>query len=436
MRLAARTQAAIEIIESVENDRRPADRFIYSYFRNRRYAGAKDRAAISGLVYEVLRRREELVWRLGSNISSRLRVLACLIVTENLSKRSIAELCNGEKYGPEKLSSCEENILFNTTIAKKIIPDWARANYPEWLDESFHAAFESHKIPEMLALNRRAPLDLRVNTLLTSVDEVARKLNEAKYEFSFGEWAPTCLRLHKHREISRHELFINGDIEIQDQGSQIVASLCDVKEGDQVVDYCAGAGGKTLALSAIMKGTGQIYAVDKEYQRVRRLKARLERSRVRNVQCITRSVKGNLRIRNLARRAQRVLVDVPCSGSGIWRRNPEDRGRLSSSLLGKYIDLQKMLLREAADLVCPGGRLIYCTCSIIPDENESQALAFSTEMDDFKILNAREIWKNTLGQVPDFVNQFAHLSPYKSDTDGFFVAVFERRTDINVKSFN
>jgi 16S rRNA (cytosine967-C5)-methyltransferase len=426
MQPAARIQAAIEILRELSETSRPVDRSMAAYFRVRRYAGGKDRAAISQRVYDVLRRRGELMWRCGEDAGPRLQVLASLVLDGSLSAADMAQLCDGERHAPVPLDATERARLDGLSEDRGAIPDWVTGNYPAWLDDALTQSFGAAKLDEMRAMNLRAPVDLRVNSLKTTADKVLRALDEDGIAAAPGALARDCLRLDEPHDLSRHKQFTSGRIEIQDQGSQLIALMCQAQPGEQIVDFCAGAGGKTLALAAAMAGRGQVYALDTDARRLGRLKQRLDRAGARNVQLHALTGDADPWLDGLAGTAHRVLVDAPCSGSGAWRRQPDTRWRLTPEMLEGYAEAQGAILRRAAALVRPAGRLVYATCSILAAENQQQAERFLAESADFSLLPAHEVWAQALGDPPDFARDYLHLTPARSGTDGFFVAVFER----------
>ncbi|MDA1100535.1 MAG: RsmB/NOP family class I SAM-dependent RNA methyltransferase [Proteobacteria bacterium] len=428
----ARIQAAIELLDQIADAAAPADHLVAGFFRGRRYAGSKDRRSVTETVYDVLRRKGEYAWWADGTDSRRL-VLAHLMAKDNANAGDIATLFSGEKFCPASLDDGEHAALAQMPLAAaKAAPAWVRGNYPEWLAASLVRRFGSELEGEMAALQGRAEVDLRVNILKSTPAKVAAELKGHDIGTVPGAFAPTALRLDSHRTMSKHALYLSGAIEIQDEGSQLVALLCAVGPGQQVVDYCAGAGGKSLALAAQMENKGQIFAFDSEPRRLEPLRTRLQRAGVRNVQVHALGDRSAVAaLSGLTGKADRVLLDVPCSGSGAWRRNPESKWRLSEEQLLRYGAAQGRILRSTAPLVRAGGRLIYATCSILMEENEDQIEGFLAEQPAFSVLPISRVWDEVMTS-PDRPtcpcdDPYLRLTPARHGTDGFFVAVLERR---------
>ena len=423
----ARLQAAIDLLDEIGGSAVPADRLVGNYFRSRRYAGSKDRRAVSEMVYDVIRRRGEYAWAVGGT-GSRQLALAHLMSRPDAGAAAVANLFDGAKYCPGELNAEEQALLAAMTGSWDGAPAWAAGNYPEWLAPSLTRRFGAHLEGEMSAMGARADVDLRVNVLKTDAARVAASLAKDDIATTPGALAPTALRLADRRSLANHPLYQSGAIEIQDEGSQLVALLCAARAGQQVVDYCAGAGGKSLALAAGMGNKGQIFAFDNNPRRMRPLRERLQRAGARNIQlhaladAAARKVLADLR-----GKADRVLLDVPCSGSGAWRRNPESKWRLSPEQLVHFGRTQTEILNLAAPLVSPGGRLIYATCSILMEENEDRIEAFLAEQSGFEVLSISEVWADTLGGDAPCDDPYLRLTPARHGTDGFFLAVLQRK---------
>jgi 16S rRNA (cytosine967-C5)-methyltransferase len=341
---------------------------------------------------------------------------------------AVANLFDGAKYCPGELNAEEQALLAAMTGSWDGAPAWAAGNYPEWLAPCLTRRFGTDLEGEMSAMGARADVDLRVNVLKTDAARVAASLAKDDIATTPGALAPTALRLADRRSLANHPLYQSGAIEIQDEGSQLVALLCAARSGQQVVDFCSGAGGKSLALAAGMVNKGQIFAFDNNPRRMRPLRERLQRAGVRNIQlhaladAAARKVLADLR-----GKADRVLLDVPCSGSGAWRRNPESKWRLSPEQLEHFGRTQTEILNLAAPLVAPGGRLIYATCSILMEENEDRIEAFLAEQSGFEVLSISEVWAETLGGDAPCDDPYLRLTPARHGTDGFFLAVLQRR---------
>ncbi|MEE8445942.1 MAG: RsmB/NOP family class I SAM-dependent RNA methyltransferase [Alphaproteobacteria bacterium] len=437
---AARIQAAIDLVGDIETSLQPggaaADRIVSRYFRARRFAGAGDRATITDLVYLVLRQRGRLFWLLGEAgdgdpLSARGLILAALVHPRDMAVADVAGLFTGEGYGPAHLDDRERLLLDRLAAVSaggKEMPRWARLNYPEWLDAPLAARFGDDLEAELGALNQRAPLDLRVNTLKTSREAAADALATLGAAAEMCPLSPLGLRLAARRPVADSAPFRAGEVEPQDEGAQIAAALVDARSGMQVVDLCAGAGGKTLALAAAMKNGGQIHAFDRDRGKCRALRSRIQRAGVRNTQVLGHP--GANKLAALEGKADRVLLDVPCGGSGTWRRNPHLRWRYGADSLAGFGSRQTKLLTTGAGLVKPGGRLVYVTCSVLGAENEERIGDFLTARGDFVLLPFADVWKSALATaLPDSaatLSECLQLTPLRHGTDGFFVAILER----------
>ncbi len=433
---AARVGAAIELVAEIEKSiagaGAAADALVRSFFKNRRYAGSKDRAAVSDLVYAVLRRRALLTWRLGQagcEGSPRLLVLAALAVPgpgQEQGREPAPERLFGQgPYAAPELDAGELAALGALREASPAAPpEWVAGEYPEWLAGELSDRFGDSLAAEAAALTERAAVDVRVNTLKAAREEALGKLAEAGFEAELCTLSPVGLRLVERRQIMASKPFRGGLVEVQDEGSQIAALLVAARPGMQVCDLCAGAGGKTLALAAAMENKGQILAVERNAGRRRRMKTRLTRAAVRNVQIMDKAPP------ELAGRADRVLVDAPCTGSGTWRRSPDARWRLDADMLARHTVRQGALLDRGAALVAPGGRLVYVTCSLLPAENEAPVAAFLDRQPEFSAVPAAAAWRGALDEAPPEgadLGDFILLTPARHGTDGFVIAVLERR---------
>ncbi len=438
MRPGARVAAAIEILSEIESGAAPADRAFARYFRTRRYAGSKDRGAVSDLVYGVLRRRGELEWRLSGGAvppasaqaaPKGRRLLLAQLALEGHAAHDIAGLFDGEHHAPPPLDGGERDLVSVLEATRtNAPPDWAAGNYPAWLDEALRRRFGADLLPELVALNGRAPLDLRVNTLKAKREQVLDRLSADDIDAAPCPLSPHGIRLSQAAAITPHSIFRDGWVEVQDEGSQIVALLAGATPGMTVVDLCAGAGGKALALAAAMENRGQIFACDVSRRALDRLAARRNRAGVRNLQVqLLSDQRGAAALADAHGLADRVLLDVPCSGSGAWRRNPDAKWRLTPAALDAHAARQRRLLSEGAALVRPGGRLIYATCSVLPGENEDQVDAFLAANADFVTRPVAEVWREVLPGDCPARGETLLLTPHRTDTDAFFVAVLDRR---------
>jgi 16S rRNA (cytosine967-C5)-methyltransferase len=428
---AAKLAAAIEVFENLETERRPANDALKSWGLAHRFAGSGDRAGIAGLVYDALRRRASSAFIMGSD-SPRAILLGMLKRERGLDTDAIAKLADGTQYAPAALSDDERTRLDVAEIAGA--PPHVAGDYPEWLEPHFIRVFGDARAAEGAALASRAPLDLRVNPLKADRDKVANMLSDLKPEPS--HWSPWGLRVRlsadaKSPAIHAEPAFLKGMIEVQDEGSQIAALFSGAKPGEQVIDLCAGAGGKTLALAAMMANKGQIYATDDDKRRLAPIHERLARSGARNVQVRTpKSVGGE--IDDLASRLDLVLIDAPCTGTGSWRRNPDAKWRMRPGALEQRQKEQVEILDRAVPLLKAGGRIAYITCSVLDDENGAQVRSFVSRHPEFSVQPPADV-ANALGERAFMFAKAVRLSeegilmtPRTTETDGFFVSVLKR----------
>lgn len=428
---SARTQAAIEILASLEATRAPADRIVQDYFRQRRFIGSKDRRAISEMLFGVMRARARLDWWLdragAAELDARRRVLAYIAI---VGEASPADVFDGSKFGPARLSAEEARLaeaLQGRSLDHPEQPEWLRLETPEWLWPALQATLGGVTEAELAALNQPAGLDLRVNRLQGEREEAQAKLAEAGIQTLPGSLSPLCLRADGRKPIAGLEAFREGLVEVQDEGSQVVALLTGAAPGMRVCDFCAGAGGKSLAMAAEMANKGHIVACDTSKGRLDRCAARFKRAGVFNIHRRPLKSARDVWVKKHRRDFDRVLVDAPCSGSGTWRRNPDAKWRLRESDIDELIALQAEILDSAARLVRPGGRLVYATCSFLEVENQRQADRFLAEHDDFRTLDLEQVWSETLPGAPPCPGPYLQLLPGRDGTDGFFAAIFERQ---------
>lgn len=427
----ARLAAAIEVFETIARERRPAAEALKAWGLTHRFAGSGDRAAVAGLVYDALRRRASSASIMDSD-TPRAILLGMLKRERGLDIDAIAALADGSKYAPEPLSEVERANLQSHDAATA--PPYVAGDYPQWLDPYFERAFAAQRADEGAALSSRAPLDLRVNTLKADRETVAAALSE------FGPkptpWSPTGLRIRlaadaKNPAIHVETVFLKGHVEIQDEASQLAAMFSQAKPGEQVVDLCAGAGGKTLALAALMQNKGQIFATDEDKRRLAPIHDRVSRSGARNVQVRPPKSVGT-ELADLAGHMDLVLIDAPCTGTGTWRRNPDAKWRVRPGALEQRQKDQLDVLDRAVPLVKAGGRIAYVTCSVLEEENGDQVRAFLLRHPQFAPQPPRQIVE-VLGETASRFTAAARLSdlglsmsPHKTGTDGFFVSVLRR----------
>lgn len=422
---AARVKSAIDILEALTPSAKPADRFLNEWARSHRYAGAKDRQAIFELVYTVLRRRAECAFTAGDE-NARSLVLGAMKLEGGHSIEQVECLFTGGAYAAAPVSA-EERAAYARALCDKNIPDWVKGNYPQWLEGQLRESLPD-VLGEMHALSHRAPLDLRVNRLRGGRTRALAVLAGENITASPTPLSPDGVRILGRARVTAAAAFVKGLVEVQDEGSQLAGLLACARPGQQVVDLCAGGGGKSLALSAIMENSGQIYALDANAARLKGLAERAKRAGARNIQIAEDFSAAREALRG---RADRVVVDAPCSGSGAWRRNPDAKWRLTPEALAKYMAAQDALLRQGAALTAPGGRLVYITCSLLACENWQRIEAFLADDARFAPLPAAAIWAEGAGTpLPDFIRGDAPhivLTPARSATDGFFICVMERR---------
>lgn len=426
---AARIAAAIEILADIETRHRPASDALKDWGLSHRFAGAKDRAALASLIYDALRCRASAAFVMGDE-ASRAVILGALREMRGLAVDDIAALCTGQGFAPAALSVAEAARLRSATLDGA--PAHVRGNFPEWLAPSFAAMFGESAVAEGMALAARAPLDLRVNTLKATREKAQAALahlGAVPTRLSrFGLRVPLPLD-GRNPSLAGEPAYVKGLVEIQDEGSQLAALLCGAKPGEQVLDLCAGGGGKSLALAASMDNHGQIYASDRNAARLAGLYPRLEKAATRNIQ-LRPPRAGSDVLADLAQRCDLVLVDAPCTGTGTWRRNPDAKWRIRPGALEQRLKEQDELMETATKFVKPGGRLIYVTCSLLREENEDRIAGFLARQDAFAPIGADELAAAAgLGELNRFASPFGpglRLTPATAGTDGFFIAGLRR----------
>jgi 16S rRNA (cytosine967-C5)-methyltransferase len=447
----ARIAAAIDILAAIEEGGRPADDIAADYFRRRRYIGAKDRAQVSAHVYAVLRHRAVIDWWI-TRVSqgevapgARSRAIAALAVAPTLPSPAsgggsgrrwtaddIAASFDGGRFRPAALSSAEQRLargLAGRSLTHPEMPRAVACDLPEWLEPHLAAVYGRHLEDEMAALNAAAPLDLRVNALKGDRERARRALAAEDIQAEPTPWSPLGLRLRHRAPLAGAAAFKEGFVEVQDEGSQIAALLADARPGMRVVDFCAGAGGKTLALAARMQNRGKLIACDTAGWRLERAGKRLRRAGISNVERRALSSERDPWVRHHAKSFDLVFVDAPCLGIGSWRRNPDGKWRARPLDLAELIVRQRDILASAARLVKPGGRLVYVTCSLLVEEDEAQAEGFLAAHEDFVLYPAARAWEETIGGRSPGGDDYLRLTPARHGTDGFFVAIFERAAE-------
>jgi 16S rRNA (cytosine967-C5)-methyltransferase len=436
---AARIEAAIELLGMIEAAHTPAEQVVGNYMRGRRFIGAKDRRAIGDRVYGALRHRARLDWwlaRSGLGVGDgldhpRRSVLADLAISEKLAVADIAAVCDGSRYGPHPLIEGERAMLdglAGATLDHSEQPPDVRAEIPGWLYGDLAESLGESLAAEAAALIAEAPVDLRVNLL--KGDRVTAIAALAENGIAAAPISPIGLRLTGRVNVTGSRAFRDGLVELQDEGSQIVALLTDARPGMAVADLCAGAGGKTLALAAEMAAQGRLLALDVDARRLQRAGPRLRRAGAGFVE--RRALDDVMRQAAQGGNFDRVLVDAPCSGSGAWRRHPDARWRFTPDDLARYRSLQAEILDTATEFVRPGGRIVYATCSLLAAENARQVEAFLSRWPAFSVLPAATVWAETLAprapapEPSPFAGPYLCLTPARHGCDGFFAAVLQR----------
>lgn len=430
MRLGGRVQAAIEVLEDMEARKRPVSDALKDWGLGHRFAGSGDRSAIGNLVYDVLRKRSSTAYLMDSDKASSL-AFGTLQRQWNTSLEQIQEAFTDDKFAPEiPVAELEASAKRDFAFAEA----YEQADVPEWCADFFEENFDEDWTTEAEAMSERPPLDIRVNTLLADREKVAKALSKTGAK-------PTNIALNGLRissgsgarrlpNVQIEPAFQKGWFEIQDEGSQIVSDLVFAKSGEQVFDYCAGAGGKTLALAASMQNKGQVHAYDVNKSRLAPIFERLKRAGTRNVQ-----VHGaGDDLTPLEGKFDKVVIDAPCSGSGTWRRRPDAKWRLTPETLAMRCQEQQTVLDDASKYVKTGGVLIYITCSVFPQENEEQVYAFGDRQqasgNKWDLLSAGEVWQDIYGfEKPKPWStdlKCITLTPASTNTDGFFFSVLQK----------
>ncbi len=426
---AARVAAAIEILDDIEQRRRPAADAIKDWGLKHRFAGSGDRSAIAGIIFDALRRKSSAAWLMGE-ASARAGVIGALAQGRGLGLSAIEALFNGQGHAPAELTGAERRAIAHGDLASA--PLHVRGDFPPWLEPAFIDSFGEAAAQEGRALAERAPVDLRVNTLKGDRASALAALSHLNPQAA--PLSPIGIRIPVRADgkgvaLAAEPAYVRGQVEVQDEGSQLAALLSGAKPGMQLLDLCAGAGGKSLALAAMMDNQGQIYATDSDGRRLMPIFERLERAGARNVQ--VRAPKGSQDIlSDLVGRCDLVLVDAPCSGSGAWRRNPDAKWRMRPGALEQRIKDQMEALERAALYVKPGGRLVYITCSLLRAENEDRIAAFLAAKSEFLPLDAAHMARSCgLESLAGHISKLGpglRLSPLQTDTDGFYIAALTK----------
>jgi 16S rRNA (cytosine967-C5)-methyltransferase len=431
---AGRIQAAIDLLAAVQAEpRRPADAIANDFFRARRFIGSGDRRAVSELAWGAIRQKLRLDWHLaraGARPTPRLVLAAHLLLVESWPPQKLAGHFTGDRFAPAALDAGEVEMirrLSGQALCHPDMPEGVRLNLPDWALPGLRDRFGERLAEEAAAMEATAPLDLRANLLRTTRDAARLALASDGIAAEPTPLSPWGLRVADRRPVGAAKAFQDGLVEVQDEGSQLVALLTDARPGMRVADYCAGAAGKTLALAAAMGNRGHIVACDVSPARLEGAGKRLRRAGVDNAERHLLTPGDKWRKRR-GRSFDRVLVDAPCTGSGTWRRNPDARLRTTATDLAELAAKQTVILDEASDLVRPGGRLVYATCSLLPEEDEMQIERFLARHPDFVARPLPALWAELCpGVAVPGEGPWLALSPSRHGTDGFFAAVLERR---------
>ncbi|RWP64223.1 RsmB/NOP family class I SAM-dependent RNA methyltransferase [Mesorhizobium sp.] len=427
MRLGGRLAAAIEVLEDIGRRHRPVADALKDWGLSHRFAGGGDRAAIGNIVYDALRRKRSAGFLLGED-TPRAIGFGALLLEWNQTAQSLNEALDGDRFAPPLLSADELKAVADSRLADA--PPAVRANIPDWCEPLFERAFGASWVDEGAALATRPPLDLRVNTLRADRSKVLAELTGT--DAKPARIAPHGIRIPpiagdgRHPNVQAEPAFQKGWFEVQDEGSQIAATLAGAEAGMQVLDFCAGAGGKTLALSAAMDNRGQVFAHDAEKARLAPIFDRIRRSENRNVQIVTKPTE----LSTLSGHMDIVLVDAPCTGSGTWRRRPDAKWRLTQRQLDARKGEQSAILDAANAFVKPGGLLVYITCSVFDEENGEQVVAFQDRNSDFIPVDHRQLWDSRFPGHEAAARIGAaggiSLSPALSGTDGFYFCALRK----------
>ncbi len=454
MKPASRIQATIEILDNIAAVQRvPMDTVVGDYMRTRRYIGAKDRAEVAERVYNMARHHARIGWWLdktGCEDNARSRIIVWLAMGENggdgVNKARIKDLFDGSKYAPVGLDEKELKRFDHMNGRKFIHPDMpleVRVECPPLYEEKLKSYFGADFEAEMQAMLGTATLDLRVNIFTSTREDAQKSLKNDGVETEKTTLSPWGLRCKSKAHLAKTKALLKGHVSIQDEGSQLIAYLCDAKPGMQVLDFCAGAGGKTLALGAAMQRKGRIVAMDNDARRLEKGRDRYKKAGIADI-IEVRSLEDEKNRKWLKRQKGKfdiVLTDVPCTGTGTWRRNPDMRWRIFGPDLEELLQAQAEIIDKAAALVKDGGRLVYATCSLLTEENEAQIERFLKDHSDFEVLPPSNVILKGLSPeeskskktdpsaqaLQDDTGRFMRLTPYRHGTDGFFTAILAKK---------
>ncbi len=422
MRLGGRISAAAEVLQDIERQRTPVGMALRDWAKAHRFAGSKDRAAIGNIVYDALRQKSSFAYRMDDDSPRALAFAAarwgCGVSLEQMD-------FGDDRHAPKALSD-DEKAKLNGRINLDDAPDWVKADVPEWLWPAFENNFTDDAVEEGQALAKRPPLDLRVNAIKATRDQIDTDATPTPLSPVGLRHAPVD-GFGRHPDVQSTADYQRGKVEIQDEGSQLVSLLCAARPGDKLLDYCAGGGGKSLALAADMENKGELYAYDIDKRRLAPTWQRAERAGASIIDVIAPPAKD---LPKLKGQMDRVLLDAPCTGVGTWRRKPDAKWRLTESALERRRKEQVTVLNQGSEFVRPGGLLFYVTCSMLAEENEAQVYGFLERTPGFTLLSAGEVFEERFGvggPKPWSEDGLTlTLTPASTGTDGFFFAVMER----------
>ncbi|MBB3225001.1 RsmB/NOP family class I SAM-dependent RNA methyltransferase [Pseudoduganella umbonata] len=408
--------SAEEVLREILRFAAPADTTLSRYFKDHPRLGGRERGAIAECIYAVLRNKNFFTEFSEPNGGATMRRLTLLGLADAVGIDALPGLSEEEVEWLTRMRDIDRSLLHKSL----------RTNMPKWLWEKLAEQYGEEEALQLAdALNTPAPLDLRVNALKADRDKVIEQLAQAPIVATATPFAPLGLRVLKKPQLQNLPLFKEGAIEVQDEGSQVLAQILGARRGEMVVDFCAGAGGKTLALGAQMRNTGRLYAFDVSEKRLAKLKPRLARSGLSNVHPVAIAHERDAKIKRLAGKIDRVLVDAPCSGMGTLRRNPDVKWRQPVEAIAEMHEKQVSILDGAARLVKAGGRLVYATCSLLKEENDAVAEQFIAGHPDFQLVPMSQVLAEQ--KIDLDMGDYLKLLPHKHQTDGFFAAVFERK---------
>lgn len=432
MKPSARISSAIDLLSRIQDARIPMDNTIRDFMAARRFIGSKDRTNIVERVYRIIRAQARLGWWIAQGEiadTARVRVIADLAVHDGMDLGAISDVFSGGKYEAPELSDAEKSFasfMQGKTFDDAAMPDGVRGECPDWAEEKLRTLYGDEFENMLRAMIDPAPLDLRVNTIKAQRAEVLESLAKDKIKVTPTPFSPIGLRAVGKPFMSDSKVFRNGLVEIQDEGSQLIGLVTGVKPGMRVLDYCAGGGGKTLILAAMMENKGNIVAMDNDARRLEKGRPRYKKAGVHNIElrCLEdeqhrkwlRRQKGTMDV---------VLVDAPCSSSGTWRRNPDLRWKWYGPSLEEIMAMQAEILERVADKVKPGGRLVYATCSLFEEENEQQVEKFLSAHPEYHVLPLEQAWDGGMSSIP-CKGPYMRLNPRDHQTDGFFAAILQK----------